>query len=426
MYQKKILKKGLRLLTIPIKGTNVVTLLILVKTGSRNEKESVAGISHFAEHMFFKGTKNRSTQIKIATEIDGVGGEMNAFTSKEFTGFYIKISKKHLELAIDVLADILQNSLISPTEIKKEKGVILQEMNMYQDTPVQYVQSLFEQVMYPDHPLGRDVIGSKETILNLKKKDFEEYIQNMYTIKNIVICVSGAEDKVKIVSSLISKHFQFKPASKVMGYEKIIENQQEPHILVKRQKTEQTHFCMGVRGYHINHPQKYILEVLSTLIGGGMSSRLFEEIREKRGLAYYIKSDTESYQDCGFFVIQAGAEHPKMPGAILVILQELKKITYRPVNINSAQKELKKAQEYLKGKITLNIEDSFALAQLFGIQELLADRVESIDEIFKKIDQVTLKDITKTAQELITDSNLNLAIIGPVKNEDKIRKILKL
>ncbi len=422
MFQKKVLKNGLRLITIPVKGTDVITVLVLVKAGSRNEKANIAGISHFAEHVFFKGTKKRPSQIAIASEIDGVGGEMNAFTSKEYTGFYIKVSKKYLKLALDVLADILQNSLFKPQNIEKEKGVIIQEINMYQDTPIQYVQELFEQVLYSGHPLGRDIIGSKDTVANIDNKNLREYLKDLYTAENIIICAAGAIDETKDLTKSIAEYFKFESAERVTTFKKIIERQKEPQMAFKKQKTEQTHFCLGARGYRTDHPKRYILEVLGVLLGGGMSSRLFEQVREKRGLAYYIKSQIQAYKDCGYLQVQAGVEHKKMTKAISVILKELAKLKSKTIS----QKELQKAKEFLKGGITLEIEDSFVLAQLIGLQELLKKKTRTPEEIFRQIDKVSAKDIQDVAEELFTNSSLNLAVIGPDKKEGQIKKILKV
>ncbi len=421
MFKKTVLKNGLRLLTIPVKGTDVITVLVLVKAGSRNEKAQIAGISHFAEHIFFKGTKKRPSQIAIASEIDGVGGEMNAFTSKEFTGFYIKVSKKHLEIAMDVLADMLQNHLFRPQDIKKEKGVIIQEINMRNDTPLIYVQELFEQVLYNGHPLGRDIVGSKDTVLNISPESLKGYITSLYTADNIIVCLAGAIGEAKDLIKAVPDYFKFAPAEKVATFKKIIERQKESQIAIKKQKTEQTHFCLGARGYPADHRKRYILEVLSALLGGGMSSRLFEQVREKRGLAYYIKSQVQTYKDCGYLQVQAGVEHQKAVKTISVILKELEKLKSKPVG----QKELQKAKEFLKGGITLEIEDSFALARLISLQELLEKKTRTPDEIFKEIDKVSAKDIRDVAEELFTGSGLNLAVIGPDKSENKIKKILK-
>ncbi len=422
MFKKTILKNGLRLLTIPVKGTDVITVLVLIKAGSRNEKAKLAGISHFAEHVFFKGTKKRPSQIAIASEIDGVGGEMNAFTSKEYTGFYIKASKDHFKLSLDVLADILQNPLFRPQDIKKEKGVIVQEINMYQDTPLIYVSELFEQRLYAGHPLGRDIIGSKNTVLNVSAESLRDYIASLYTADNVIVCVAGAIGEAKDLVKSVSDYFKFVSAEKVATFKKIIERQKEPQIAIKKQKTEQTHFCLGVRGYPADHPKRYILEVLSALLGGGMSSRLFEQVRDKRGLAYYIKSAVQTYKDCGYLQVQAGVEHQKMAKAILVILKELGRLKSKKV----PQKELQKAKEFLKGSITLEIEDSFALAQLISLQELLKKKTRTPAEIFKEIDKVTAEDIRLVAEELFVNEGLNLAVIGLDKSESKIKKILKI
>ena len=422
MFHRTKLKNGMRLITIPVKGSDVVTVLVLIKAGSRYEPANLAGISHFSEHMFFKGTKKRPTVMAISSEIDGVGGATNAFTAKEYTGFYIKVAKKYLNLAIDVLADILQNSTFQDREINNEKGVILQEINLDHDTPLIYIQKFFDQLLYSGHPLGRDILGEKKTVVQIQREDFVNYLKNLYTAENTVVVITGALAEAKNIENTIQSNFQFPPTKKVNSFERIIECQKEPNSIFKKQKTKQTHLCLGVRGYSHVDPKKYILEIISSIIGGGMSSRLFNEIRDKRGLAYYIKSSFEAYKDCGYLMIQAGVDHKNLKRTIWVILKELTKLK----NHRISPKELTKAKEYLKGTITLNIEDSLVLAELIGLQELLHEETLDIKEIFEKIDQVSPEDVQAVAQELFVNSGLNLAIISGKDDREQIKNILKL
>ncbi|HLC39082.1 MAG TPA: pitrilysin family protein [Patescibacteria group bacterium] len=420
LYQKKIINNGLRLLTIPVKATNVVTVLVLVKAGSRYELDEIAGISHFAEHMFFKGSEKRPSTLAIATAVDAVGGEMNAFTSKEFTGFYIKVSKDYLELALDVLSDLLQAPLFKPKEIEKEKGVIRQEINMYEDTPIKYVDDLIEVALYGDHPLGRLIIGDKKTVSGLNLEKLKKYLYNLYLAKNALVVVSGAFESEAKTQKLVAKYFHLPKTGKPAAFEKIRENQSEPKIICRTQKTEQSHLVLALRGYSARDPKKYILKVISVILGGAMSSRLFLEIREKRGLAYYIKASAPTYLDAGYLMIKAGLENTKVKAAIKIILKELTKLKTKKV----AAAELKKAKEYIKGNVNLDIEDSFAQAQFYGLQELLLDKIKTPAEVFKLVDKVTPEDILKTANELFSDYNLNLAIIGPNFKPENFKNIL--
>ena len=421
MFEKKVLKNGLRMITVPIQGTEVVTILILVKAGSRYENKKNSGISHFTEHLFFKGTKKRPSSLAIATEIDSVGGELNAFTSKEYTGYFVKISKKYLEKALEVLADILQHSLFRPKDIEKEKPVILQEISMYEDTPIQKIGQLFEETLYNNHPLGQDVLGIKETVLNLKCQDFQNYLAKFYKANNILITLSGGLDKPEKIQRLVEKYFHFPPMKKNPVFKKIIERQIMPQVKLKNQKTEQAHLCVGVRGYNCDSPKRFVVEVISALLGGGMSSRLFEEIREKNSLAYYVKTENQTFKDCGFMYTQAGVDPKNTIKTIQIILKAMVALKDKLVPL----KELEKAKEFLKGKIILEIEDSFALAELIGLQALLNKKTRTPKEIFAEIDKVSAEDIRQVAQEIFVDSKLNLAVISPKVNINSLRKILK-
>jgi predicted Zn-dependent peptidase len=422
MFEKKILKNNLRLITVPIKGTKAVTVLVLIKAGSRNETDKIAGISHFTEHMFFKGTKKRPNNLAIATEIDSVGGEINAFTTKEFTGYFIKIAKKHTEKAMDVLSDMLENPEFRPTDIEKEKPIIIQEYNMYEDTPVVKVGELLEQSLYQKHPLGRDIIGFKNSILNINQKDFQDYYKKLYKSENVVIVLSGAVKKIEELKPLVEKYFSFEPLETVTTFQEVVENQKAPQMILKKQKTEQVHLGFGVRGYDANDDRKYILEIISAILGGGMSSRLFSEIREKRSLAYYVKSENQTFTDAGYLYVQVGVDQKNLQLALKIIIDNLEILKNEKVS----SKELKKVKEFLKGRITMHTEDSFDVGQFIGLQELLDKETKTPEEVIKMLDKVSVEDIQKTAQELFINKNLNLAVIAPKVDESLLKKILKI
>lgn len=424
-YTKQVLPNGLRILTVPMPAVASVTVLIMVGAGSRYEEKNINGLSHFLEHMAFKGTTKRPTQLDIAGTIDGIGGEFNAFTSKDHTGFYVKAAAKHLPLQLDVLSDMLLHSKFDPVEIEKEKGVIIEEINMYEDTPMRKVGDLYENLLYGDTKLGRDIAGRKDVIKSVKREDFINYLDRFYGPSNTVITVTGAVDTNGNTSSNVKKMIEdllggWKNRS-VTAHESMTDNQDGPKTLVKYKDTQQAHLCLGVRSYHLTHPDRYKLAVMTTILGGGMSSRLFMEVREKRGLAYYVRSENEEYTELGNFVTQAGVDVVRIDDAVKVMLEQFVKITAEPVK----KEEIVKAKEFLKGRLTLELEDSRSVAGLYATTEVLEDHVRTPKEIFAKIDEVDISDVQKVAADIFKENNLNLAVIGPYKEEERFKKLLK-
>ena len=424
-YQKQTLSNGLKLLTVPMPAVESVTVLILVGAGSRYEEKEINGISHFLEHMAFKGTQKRPTALEIASTIDGIGAEFNAFTSKDHTGYYIKAAKKHLSLLVDVLSDMLLHSKFDEKEIEKERGVIIEEINMYEDTPMRKVGDFYENLLYGDSKLGRDISGRKEVIKSVKREDFLSYIRRFYGPGNTIIAVAGGIETNKRLASSVERLVEnYLGDWKEKGIEKpelVKDRQNEPAVLVRFKDTQQAHLCLGVRSYNLTHPDRYKLGVLTAILGGGMSSRLFIEVREKRGLAYYVRSNNEQYHDVGNFVTQAGVDVTRIDDAIKVMLSEFVKIAKEPVSAE----ELMKAKELLKGRLILELEDSRSVAGLYATTLLLEDKVRTPDEILKQVDSVTVGDIQKVAKEIFDEQTLNLAIIGPYKEEERFRKLLK-
>lgn len=421
MYKKVTLKNGLRIITIPMKNTKAVTVLALVGTGSKYERKEINGISHFLEHMFFKGTKRRPSTLKIGETLDKVGGIYNAFTSKEFTGYFAKVEKSHLDLALDWVSDIFLNSKIEEKEIKREKGVIIEEINMYLDTPMRYIEDLWEKLLYGDQPAGWLTIGSKENILRFRRKIFLDYLRNHYSALNTIVCVAGNFNQREIKEK-IKKYFKkinkTSPQSKI----KVIEGQKEPQALPWFKKTDQTHLCLGVRGYNLGQPQIYAQEILATILGSSMSSRLFISIRERKGLAYYVRTSSELYTDSGYLVTQAGVPHKNVKKVISLILKEYKNIRDKKV----PKKELQKAKDYLKGNLTLSLELSDSQASFYASQELLTGKILTPKEKFARIDKVTINDVQRAAKEIFKAEKLNLALIGPHKDKIKFQQLLKL
>jgi len=420
-YKKTNLPNGLRIITVPMKETQTATVFIMVGVGSRYEKDKEAGLSHFIEHMFFKGTEKRPTALSISEELDSVGGEYNAYTSKDSTGYYVKVDARHLELALDVVSDMYLHSKIDAVEIEKEKGTIIQELNMYEDTPVRNAGDVFEELIYSGNSLGREIIGDKKTIQDFQRKDFLNYITRFYTAGDTVICVAGKFNEKKIKTQ-IQKYFSKMSKGKKPSFEVFKEKQKNPELKIKFKKTDQTHLVLGVRSYDENHRDRFALSLLSVILGGNMSSRLFIEVREKRGLAYYVRSGVEAFKDCGYFSTSAGVEHKNIEKAIEIILEEYKKISENLVS----ERELQKAKDFIKGKSSMGLEASDEVAMFFIGQELRKKKIMKIEEIFAHIDKVKTSDVLRVARDIFQNKKLNLAIIGPHNNNAKIKKILAL
>ncbi len=411
------LKNNIDVISFLMPFTETVTVLTLVKIGSRYEEERLQGISHFLEHLFFKGTKKRPTTIEIAHELDNMGAEFNAFTSKEYTGFYITAASKYIDVILDILSDILLNSLFKEEEIQKERGAVIEEMNMFQDTPMRYIGDVFEELLYGDTPLGRKVIGAKKTLNNMKRDDFINYFKENYNSQNIVISIAGKFENLNL-----EKFLGNIKRGKKSEYEKYTDNQKIPQVFIMDKKTDQAQVAIGYKTFSVFDKRRTILDVLATILGGGMSSRLFTEVRERRGLCYFVRTFAEHYLDQGYIGTFSGVTLNKIDKAIKIILQEHKKI----IKYEISPKELNKAKEYIKGKFLLSAEGSYDIAHFIGMEKLILDRVISIEDYFKEIQGVTTIAIKKIAQEIFIPEQLNLAIIGPFKNEEnRFQKLIQ-
>ncbi|MDI6591770.1 MAG: pitrilysin family protein [Patescibacteria group bacterium] len=421
MFKKTTLKNGLRIITVPQKGTQAVTVLVLVGTGSKYENKETNGISHFLEHMYFKGTKKRPTSLAVAETLDKVGGIYNAFTGEDYTGYFAKVAFPHFDLALDWVSDIYLNSLLPEKEIEKEKGVIIEEINMLYDTPTSYIEILWNKLLYGDQPAGWPITGTKENIARITRKDLFKYMKSQYAASNTIICVVGKIKESEVISK-VKKCFSKIETKKSKEKSPVIEKQTKPNCLLHFRQTDQTHLALGVRAFNLFHSQRYTQELLGIILGGMMSARLFMEVRGKLGMAYYIHTDVSSDPDTGSLVTLAGVDNEKVDKAISTILKEYKKITEKKV----PKDELKKAKNYTKGKMALILETSDALSSFYGLQELLEKKILTPEEIYKRIDQVTQSDILKVAKEIFQPKKLNLVLIGPFKNKEKFQKLLKL
>ncbi len=419
-YKKTTLKNGLRILTVPMEGTQTATVMVMVGVGSRYESEKQAGLSHFIEHMLFKGTEKRPTAQSISEELDGIGGEFNAFTSKDKTAYYAKVDGRHVDKALEVIADIFLNSKLEQAEIDRERGPILQELSMYEDDPRRSVGEEFEKLLYGAHQMGRNIVGYKETIKNFARKDFVAYLRKYYVANETVVCISGKFDEKAVIKQLQGYFGKFEKGAEAK-FKKVSDKQTVAGVHLKFKKTDQTHFILGARAYHQNHKDRWALSLLSVILGGNMSSRLFIEVRERRGLAYFVHTSVDTYQDCGYIGTQAGIEHKNLGQAIEVILNEYKKIATQKVS----EKELQKAKDYIRGRSVMGFEASDDVAMFFIDQEMHKEKILSPKEVFAKIDAVTSGDVLRVAKDIFRKEKLNLAIVGPHKNDKKIAQLMK-
>ncbi len=417
--KKKTTKSGLRIIAVPTKNTKVATILVLVKTGSKNEEKRTSGISHFLEHMLFKKTNKRPSPLKIAEDLDKVGGLYNAFTGEEYTGYYAKVSASKLSLAIDWVSDIYLNSLLPENEVLKEKGVIKEEINMRYDNPMDYSQILFANLLYGDQPSGRDIAGTKESVSTIKREDLSSYMNSQYVAKNTVVVVAGNIDENKTEEEVVKAFSSIKEGEAKTAYP-VVEKQEKPEVLFSDKKTDQTHIVLGVRSFNSSHRYRYTQKIIASILGGMMSSRLFIKIRDELGLAYYIATSAESNPDTGVLMTQAGVDNTKVEDAVETIVREYKKMKTEEVS----EEELKKAKEHLKGKMAIILEPSDALAYFHGTTEILEGKTHSFKEVFDYIDKITPLDILEASKEIFREDNINLSAVGPLKDKEKFIEIL--
>jgi predicted Zn-dependent peptidase len=418
-YQLERLDNGLRILTAPMESAQSVTCAIMLAAGSRYETADTNGIAHFAEHMFFKGTERRPTARDISMEIDGIGGEFNAFTGKEYTGYYVKCAAESRDIALDVLVDMLRNSKFDREEIEREKGVIVEEMNMYYDTPRDFIGGVYEELLYDDQPLGWDIIGRKETIRSATRDTFTSYLDHWYKPTRMVVGVGGKigdglRERIQELLGDAPRADTGEPAPVRLS------PNGGTRVKVHTKASDQAHVCLGVHSYPLEHPDRYVLQVLATVLGGGMSSRLFTEVRERRGLAYYVYGLNHSYTDAGSLYAQAGVDIQRIDDAVSTIAHELHQIADEAVPAD----ELEKAKSFAKGRFVLQLETSQGLI-MFGLRrEVLEGKTPDPEEILAELDKVTAEDVQRVAQEVIAQRGLNLAVIGPFDDPSRFETLL--
>jgi len=421
LYQKTILDNGLRILTSSMPHTRSVSISFFTGVGSRYENEAQAGISHFIEHLCFKGTEKRRTSNDISTAIEGMGGILNGGTDKELTVYWCKVAQNHFPLALDVLVDMLLNSRFDLQDIERERQVILEEIHMTKDSPSQEVNLLIDELLWHGHPLGRDTAGTKQSIAGITRDMMLDYLNSKYVPFNTVIAIAGNtrhEEAVDAVGQAMARWINQKPCPEYLSFRE----ERNPRIYIEERDTEQAHLCLALPGLPLLHPKRFVLDLLNVILGEGMSSRLFTEIRDNRGLAYSISSYADHFLDSGALTIGAGVEPKNLQTTIDAILQQLLRFREEPV----PDTELTKAKELSKGRLLLRMEDSRNVSGWIGGQEILTGQILSVDEVISKIDAITADEIKDLAQELLVGERLRLAVVGPVSGEQSLEELLRL
>jgi len=416
-FTKTVLPSGLRVITVPMADNPSVTVLVMVEAGSKYETKDISGISHFLEHMVFKGTPRRPKASDISRELDSIGAHFNAFTSQEYTGYYAKADMRHLDTVVDIIADMYQNPLFDEVEMKKEKGVIIEELRMYKDLPQQHVQEVMAALLYGDQPAGWPVIGDEQTITGFKRQDLLKYRSAHYVGSSTTVIMAGSFDEAATIPK-IEKAFAGVSVAKKHSKLPVHESQDKPAIKIEPKQTDQTHLVIAVRTFPIGDKRMPVMRVLATILGGSMSSRLFTKMRDELGICYYIGASHDPSTDHGDLAIAAGVDNSRVEEAVRQILLECSRLKDEPVPAD----ELKKAKDYIAGTTTLGLETSEARAEFCGFQEILQKKIESPDDLIAKVNAVTSTDIQKLAKKIFVDAGLNLALIG--RTEEKAIKPL--
>jgi predicted Zn-dependent peptidase len=420
LYQKTALDNGLRILTAAMPHTRSVSIGFYIGVGSRYETLTQAGISHFIEHLLFKGTSRHPTAREISEVIEGVGGILNGGTDKELTAYWCKVAQPHFRLALDLLVDMLLHSKFAPEDIERERQVIIEEIHMTKDSPSQRVDMLIDELLWPHHPLGQDTAGDDGSVAAISRDLMFNHLAHHYQPTNTVIAVAGDIQHQEVVTTVSQALGNWSSQQPRPGYSAYNE-QYNPRLHIETRDTEQAHLCLALPGLSLLDPRRFVLDLLNIVLGEGMSSRLFTEIRDKLGLAYQIHSYVDHFLDCGAVTVYAGVEPKKLPVAIEAILDQLYHLK-QPV----PEAELTKARELSKGRLILRMEDSRSVAGWIGGQEILTGRILSVDQIVSIIDAITAEEINRLANELLRGDKLRLAVVGPISGDEPLDKLLKL
>lgn len=419
-FNKTVLPSGLRVITVPMPDNPAVTVLVMAEVGSKYETKETSGLSHFLEHMLFKGSAKRPTASDISRELDGLGAQSNAFTSHECTGYWAKADAKHLDSILDILSDMYLNPVFNEVEMEKEKGVIIEEIRMYQDLPQARVQDLFMELMYGDQPVGWNIAGTEKTVRSFSKKQLSDHRAGNYVSGATTVIVGGSFNEKETIKN-IETAFSALPSTGKQAKLPVSESQSASAIATLFKETDQTHLVIGVRTFSMLDKRIPVLTVLSTILGKGMSSRLFTKMREELGICYYVRTSPDSFTDHGNLTISAGVDNSRVEEGVKGILGECKRLKDEPVS----PAELKKAKDYIAGTTMLEMETSDARAQFFGFEETLKQKLESPDEIIAKINAVTAMDVQKLAKEIFVNKSLNMAIVGRFKDGASFKEYFK-
>lgn len=420
-FNKKVLKNGVRLITIPMPASPTVTFMVLVEAGSKYETKKLSGVSHFLEHFIFKGTAKRPKPADLSRELDALGAQYNAFTSQEYTGYYAKAHKDKADRILDIVSDMYLNPTLPESELSKEKGVIIQEINMYEDEPMRSVQDLFLELLYGEQPAGWNIAGTKESVAGLTRTDIVDYRSAHYVGEATTVVVGGSFNESRIEKQ-INGIFGAMSKEKKPEKQSVVEKQKVPNVLMKYKETDQTHLVLGVRTFSTFDKRSPALRVLAIILGGGMSSRFFTKLRDELGLCYYVSASPDLYTDHGVFQVAAGVDTTKVAAAIEAIMAELRHL----VEVAVPAHELRKAKDFLIGNLYLGLESSDELAQFVGMQEILRKPLKNAEQVSKEIEAVTVADIRNLVREIFKSENLNLALIGPFQNKEQFLPLLKV
>ncbi|MDP3980000.1 MAG: pitrilysin family protein [Chlamydiota bacterium] len=419
-YIRYILPNNLKVIICPMQHVKSVSIGIWVGVGGRYENDEENGIAHFLEHMLFKGTHTQ-TAMQITQSIEGVGGNMNAFTSEEYTCYYAKVPCQHTEKALSVLCDMYQDPLLKNEHIKKEKEVILEELKMHVDMPSQHVYDLLSQTIWPSQPLGRILVGTEKTINGITRRDLTRFHNQYYNASNTVVSISGAVEPGKIMT-LIRRKFSKINKGKKYTFDAVREDQQKPRLSIKTHQTQQCHICVGLRALPRSHPERFAFRLMNVILGENMSSRLFQEVRERRGLSYDISSSIERFKDTGTLMISGGTDAPRLPRTLKCIFDVLYKMKKKGVTAD----ELKRAKEYLSGQLSLSMERTTNQMIYAGECEIVEDKIMKLEDILKAIRKVNTENVKRICEVIFQDNRLNMALIGPVEDKGLILKTLHI
>lgn len=419
MYEKTTLPNGLRILTTPMPHTYSVAIAIYIGAGSRYERKEEAGLSHFVEHLCFKGSQKRPTSKDISEAIDRVGGILNGATDRELTVYYCKVAAPHFPLALDVLVDMVRAPRFEPQDMEKERSVILEELAMIADTPSQLVDLVIDQALWADQPLGWDVAGTDQSVKAIDRQTAVDYRFRQYVPNNMVVSVAGSIDHRQVVDQVAAFWSDCPPGSPASWYPAT--DGRGPRCALRYKKSEQAHLCLAVRGLSLQHPDRHALALLSLILGEGMSSRLFLELRERQGLVYDVHSYVSHFLDSGAFTVYAGVDPARTVDALKVILSELVRL-----RDGVEDKELVKARELAKGRLLLRLEDTRNVAGWIGAQELLLGEVRTPDQVVALLEAVTAHDVQRVARALLVSDQLHMALVGPFRSDRRFAPLLKL